>query len=51
MLMTESLCKLLGFLETLEFVPIGRAENFQWEECRGARDSSFFRTKTPNCWI
>jgi hypothetical protein len=51
MLMTESLCKLLEFLETVEFLSTGRAENCQWEECRGARDSSFLRTKTPDCLI
>jgi hypothetical protein len=35
----------------LEFLLAGRAENCQWEGCRGTRDSSFFRTNTPNCWI
>jgi hypothetical protein len=39
----QSLCKLL------EFLPAGRAENCQWEGGRGARDSSFFWTNTPNC--
>jgi hypothetical protein len=48
MLMPESLCKLIKLIS-----PCSRAENFQWEGHRGARDSPFFRTKAQNflVWV